>query len=658
MPLFKRHLPAVAALAILNAWICARLFTVEYTNQFGSVDGAFISIARYLSRHWGDHSWWPLWHCGMPYEDTYVPLLHLTVAAVTTLAGISAAHAYHIVVGIAYTLGPVTLYLMAVYLGAERGSAFLSSAIYSLFSPSTLLMPDVARDIGGFLFGRRLQVLTVYGEGPHISALTLLPMVIVALAYALQKRTGRAFALASLMLALVFLVNVPGTMATGVAVFCWIVVQPAGSRRSAWMLAVGAAILAYAVACYGIPPSSELTVLENIGRMHHGFSAAAKTARLLLIGSLGAAAAAGYLLSRTRLPLLLRFAALYFALIAVLVLTANPRNFEMLPQVGRLQLEMEMGVCLIAGAGGWLLYRRAHWRLQVVLLLLFAIGVGFQLVHYRQRADVDLQPANLAAHSEYASAMWADAHLSGERVYVTGSDSFWWNAFTDVPQAIGCCDQGESLTVLANLPYLINSEKGPYHEILTKAYLEAVGVQAIVVAGPQSTDEYKDISVPERFDAMLPALHRELGDTIYAVPQRSPSLAHVVRPGETIPATATPNQVYDYSLLIEGSTRPAADFQWIGNGAARIRAELTREDLVTVQVPWFSGWKAWVGDRRIPISADGLGFQVLHPACGGACEITLRWTGRPDRIPSAIVSLLAAGFLAVLVWRNPRRFKI
>ena len=153
---------------------------------------------------------------------------------------------------------------------------------------------------------------------------------------------------------------------------------------------------------------------------------------------------------------------------------------------------------------------------------------------------------------------------------------------------------------------------------------------------------------------MLPVLHRELGDTIYAVPQRSPSLAHVVLLGETIPATATPNQVYDYSLVIEDPARPSADFQWIGTGAARVRAELTRSDLVSVQVPWFSGWEAWVGNRRIAISADGLGFQVLHPACEGRCEIALRWTGRPDRIPSAIVSLAALGLLAGLVWRNPQ----
>lgn len=309
-------------------------------------------------------------------------------------------------------------------------------------------------------------------------------------------------------------------------------------------------------------------------------------------------------------------------------------------------------MCLLFGAAGWFLYSRLHWRMQVIVVILTAIAAGFQVAHYRTSARAYLRPAKLAARSERASAMWADQHLAGQRVYVTGSDSFWWNTFTDVPQVIGCCDQGEALTVLANVPFLITSPTGPYHEILTKAYLQTLGAQAIVVAGPQSSDTYKDIKAPERFDNMLPVLHRELGDTIYAVPQRTASLAHVVKPGEVIPAAATPYQVYDYSLVIENPLRPAADFQWTGNGAAAIHADLTRSDVITVQVPWFAGWKAYVGERRIPISADGLGFQVLHPSCEGSCDITMEWTGRPDRIPSALLSLGGIGLAVWLAWKN------
>ena len=98
---------------------------------------------------------------------------------------------------------------------------------------------------------------------------------------------------------------------------------------------------------------------------------------------------------------------------------------------------MEMALCLLAGALTWLMYRPLHWRLRVILGLLLAVSAGYQIARYRSHADLDIQPVDLAARSEHASALWADTHLAGERVYVTGSDSFWWNTFTDVPQVLG-----------------------------------------------------------------------------------------------------------------------------------------------------------------------------------------------------------------------------
>src|ERR1019366_6569169 len=184
----------------------------------------------------------------------YVPLLHLVVAATASLGHIPAARAYHGVIGVTYALGAPALYWMAVRLGARRGAALLAALCYSLFSPSALLMADVARDLGGY--GRRLQVMTVYGEGPHVTAMTLLPVVILALENALVKRTGRALALAAVSIALVFLTNIPGSMALGVAVFCWICAQPRERHRAAWLMAASASALAYCLACLGVPPSS------------------------------------------------------------------------------------------------------------------------------------------------------------------------------------------------------------------------------------------------------------------------------------------------------------------------------------------------------------------------------------------------------------------
>jgi hypothetical protein len=154
---------AAILLFALNAWIAARLFALEQSPHFNSIEGSFIGLARYLSRHFGHFSWFPIWHCGMPYQDTYVPLVHLAVALTSMWTGASASHAYHIVTAVTYCLGPVTLYWMARMLGATRAAALFAGLAFSVLSPSAMIFPWIGNDLPAPLSGRRMQVLTFYG---------------------------------------------------------------------------------------------------------------------------------------------------------------------------------------------------------------------------------------------------------------------------------------------------------------------------------------------------------------------------------------------------------------------------------------------------------------------------------------------------------------
>ena len=650
------NLAAFLALLALNLSISWRLLKVEYTNHFISVEGYFIALARYISGHWGDFSWFPLWHCGMPYQDTYVPLLHLVVAATSSLGHIPAARAYHGVTGVTYALGAPALYWMAVRLGAPRGAAFLSALCYSLFSPSALLMADVARDLGGFSYGRRLQVMTVYGEGPHVTAMTLLPVVILALQNALVKRSRRAVALAALSIALVFLTNIPGSMALGVAVFCWISAQPRDRHRAAWGVAAGASALAYGLACFGVPPSSMFRVGANVGDMHRGFSNSLHYGPLPLLLALGLVAAAGWLLARTRLPLTVRFAILFGALTGAMAATARSDTFELLPQVGRLHLEFEMGASLLLGCAIWALYPLPpRWTRPILLAILLGPPL-IQWENYRERARLDIQRTDLDKRSEYTTARWLDANLHGGRVYVAGSTAFWLNAFSATPQLIGCCDQGQSMPVLNEAPYKVDIAVNPTITEEGIDWLRALGVQAMVVNGPASTDEYKGIQAPERFDGALPLLHRENGDSIYSVLPLGTSLAHVVRPEELVPHRGPGLFVFSdirkYARATGDAARPPATFEWRGGGSARVRANLHPDDLLSVQVAWFPGWNAAVHGKPVAVTPDGMGFMVIQPHCRGDCEIDLAWTGPRDLPLAAAVSLATLGLLAFMAFRR------
>jgi hypothetical protein len=652
----RLDLAAFVALTALNLSVCWRLVKIEYINQLASVDGFFIGIARYISTHWGDFSWFPIWHCGMPYQDTYVPLLHLVVAAVSSLGHVSAARAYHIVVAITYSLGAPALYWMAVRLGASRGAALLSALFYSLFSPSLLMMADMAKDAGGIWYSRRLQVMTVYGEGPHVTAMTLMPVVIVALQNALVKRDSRALALAALAIAVVFLTNIPGTMALGLAVFCWICAQSRDRLRAAWTIAAAASVLAYGVACFGVPPSSMFRVGVNVSNMHRGFSNSLRYGPVPLALALSGIALAGYLLARTRLPLIVRFAILYCALIGPMAATADVEVYELLPQAGRLHLDFEIGACLLLGCATWALYCLLPRSTRPLGIAVCLGVIVWQYPHYRWRAKFDTQRADLEKRSEYTTARWLDGHMNGGRVYVTGSTAFWLNAFSGTPQLHGCCDQGQSMAVLNEVPYKVNSIEGNNTTEAGMNWLRALGVQAIVVNGIESTDEYKDIRLPQRFDGALPLLHRENGDSIYQVLPLGTPLAHVVKAADLVPVHSPGKFAYPEILKYAQATmdpgRPAATFEWLGSSRARVRANLREDDVVSVQIAWFPGWKATLRGKPTPVSADGLGFLLLQPQCTGDCEIDLKWTGRGDLTLTAIVSQAALALLGVMIYRR------
>ena len=586
-------------------------------------------------------------------RDTYVPLLHLSVAAIASLTSISAAHAYHIVTAVTYSLGAVALFFMAMRLGAGRGAAFLAALTYSLFSPSALLEPGVAADIGGWFHCRRLQVLTVYGEGPHVTSLALLMLAVLALQHAIETRTARSFTLASLALAALFLTNIPGTMATGLAVFCWIAVQPSGRRARAWPLAAGASALAYGIACYGVPPSTLATVLANSSDMHGGFHLTLHKMPYLLPALLLAVAAAGYRLGRTRLPLYVTFGILYLALMLVLVDTPRGAEFELLPQVRRLHLEMEIPACLLIGAFFQWLYQRSRRWAKLALVAIAIAAAAVQIYNYRAWTRAEIRRTDPANRSEYASAHWLDTHLHGQRVYASGTDGFWLEAFSDSPQVEGCCDQGLGMPILRIVPYIVSPNVNPEQTKLSVSYLEALGAQAFVVSGPQSTEEYKSVQAPERYATLLPVLARIQGETIYGVPQRAVSPAHVLHANEAIREAAPPDLVR-YASAIEDASRPPANLEWLDPGTARIRAVLQRDDLISVQVAWFSGWKVTANGHPRPTSADGLGFILIRPECQGDCEIALTWTGTPDLKICTWISGLAVGLAIVLLAVNPR----
>ncbi len=203
-------------LCALNLFIVQDLFFIEFSQYLGTTAGGFIGISRYILKQWPDLSWFPQWYAGVPYQNTYPPLFHLLVAAIAKLLSISAARAYHVGSALFYAFGPVTLFWMALRLTRSRTYALGAGLLFSLISPSVFLISEVRADTFELLGARRLFSMVRWGDTPQVAGITLIPLVIVLLDIAFEKRRPLYYYLAAFGMAAVALTNWLG--ASGLAV--------------------------------------------------------------------------------------------------------------------------------------------------------------------------------------------------------------------------------------------------------------------------------------------------------------------------------------------------------------------------------------------------------------------------------------------------------
>jgi len=657
----RRVLACALALFAINVYIVRELFVVEYLRFMGSIEGAYISLARQLSEHW-DLTWWPLWYAGIPYQNTYPPLLHWITALGARFGHVSPAHSYHFVTAFFYCAGPVTLFWMAYRLSGLLWPSLAGGLAYSLFSPSNFLIAAVRRDAGGWLYPRRLQALVEYGEGPHITSMALLPVAIVMLDLALRRRRPVFYLLAAFALASVVLTNWLGGFALATAVLAYLLSNQAHELKRVFIASAALGGMAYALSIQWIPPSTLATIRTNAQRVGGPYPigiAQLTYATVILI--------ALFLLwlwfERNSVPRHLRFFAVFALLMSVVTLASAWWQIYIVPQPDRYHLEMEMALCPLASFGLALPLghmRRPPCRVIVVVLALLCY---FPIRTYRRTAREWTRPLDIQTTSEYKTASWIDQNMHGRRVFVPGSDYFWLNAFTDTPQLEGGFDQGLTNPWLPIIHYQLYAGTGTAHEgELGKLWLKAFGVHAAVVCGPRSTEVYKPYRNWQKFEGLLPVLWRDGDDVIYRVLPDSSSLAHVLRSEERL--TRPPASALDVDFLrayiapLENPPRSSVQMTWQNRHHAVVTADLQKDQMLLVQVTYHSGWHARVNGAARSISRDPIGLMLIDPQCAGHCVVDLAYGNDVEMLGARVVSwtTLAGGLLWAIAWPLRMRY--
>jgi hypothetical protein len=633
----------LAILLALNVWILSRLFEIEYTPWMSSIEGAYIGISRWLQGNWRSLGWFPLWYGGIPVENAYPPLLHVLVAAVSQVTGITVARAYHLVTAAMYCIGPCALFWLVWRLSRSQWKAFIAGWIFSLLSPSAFLMPSVAKDLNDVWAARRIQALVVYGEGPHVTSITLLILALAAVHSALESPIGWRTVVAALSVAAVALTNWLGAVALACGILALALARK--EPRPGRIVLIG--LLAYAIAAPWIPPSSIMAVQRN-AQMIDGWVMG--HAQYFYLGAwLTAIIGIGCLLRRTSWSESSRFAVLFLLLISVPPLGVEWFHIYPLPQPNRYDLEMEVAFSIAAGMLlGWK-HRQARYAVAAVMLGI----VLTQAPQWREKACEYLQPLDITKTVEWAQARWLRDHLPGARIFATGSSRFWLNAFTGNAQLGGGFDQGRSNPAIAGVTFAIGSTKGDGPD--TAALLKAYGVQAIIVGGERTRDAYHDYKDPEKFSGVLTELWRDGDDAIYSIPA-SESLAHVVGKDELVATSALDRQaVRRFAAALDRADYPKAQFRWNGANRAIINAELPRTQAVSVQVSWDPGWRAQANGISCKTRRDALGLIVLEPDCNGRCAIDLFYDGGLQTKIARIICALGTVGCTFVVFLGFRR---
>ena len=621
------------ALFLLNLYICHELFAIEYLRFMESIEGAFIGISRYVMLHWNDLTWFPLWNDGIPFQTAYPPLLHVTVAFAAILSRTSAAHAYHWVTALFYCLGPLALFALTLRLTMSRWTAFVAGVIYSSVSMSAWLIPVVERDLGSPFYPRRLQALVYYGEGPHVSSITLLALALLCLDVAMRRWRASYVLLAALILAATALTNWLGAFAIVFAVVPYALahIGPGGWkwRDLARLAFIGGA--SYALALPWMPPSTIAVLQMNAKTTAGNYSSTYSSAALWGPAILIALAALKWTMRRWAPSL--QFAILFAFLMSLIALPDGWWHIAIVPQAVRYQLEMEMALALlVAVAAQALLGDRPKWMAATSIAVL-VVALIYPIRRDRNYArNFLLLSGDVHDTIEWKTANWLNHNWDGERVLVPGSSAFWLSAFSDTPELWGV-DQAVTDHTIRAAEYAMYSTDPAYPKDAedTVLWLKALGVHAVGVSGPSSTEVYKPFHNPRKFAGLLDPLWQEDKDDVLYRVGPAASLSRIVPRFALVSRTPIHGLDVDplrpYVAALDDPRMPRADFHWASEHSATIDTTLESNQVVSVQMAWHKGWHATANGKPAPVLRDAIGLMYMDPGVRGLCRIQMFYDG-------------------------------
>lgn len=596
-----------------------------------------------MLKEWGyTPRWQPLWYCGTRWDYIYPPALRYGTAVLAGVFKGKTTRGYHAYIGLFYCLGIAAVYLLVRAGSQSRLWAYYAAIAVATISPSYVLIRRIRDDV--FLahtLPHRLNVLIRYGEGPHMTALALIALVLFLAWHGLRRGNSRALAGAAIAAALVVSNNFYG--ATGLAIFfpvLCISLWAADREHLIWLRAAAIAVLAYGLCAFWLTPGYLRVTLENMRWVSvpgNPWSVVAGAAALLVF----CLAAFRWGKHRPWPVFVLGSAWLY----GIIVLGHEYFGFRILGEPGRLIPELDLSLILASVlVASWL----PRWAGVLGMTLFLAAGAHRYVPNAWRLFP---KTKDYTQRVEYYIQQWMAENMPGTRASVSGSVRFWYNAWQNLPQVGGGSDQGvlNPNTMIAQ--YAIREDQTGR----SIAWAKAMGAGALITHDRNSEEHYHDWKEPRRFDGTLPiAFDDKRGNVIYRVERAHPERARVVDMAtiKKIPPlfeNLAGDAVLDYAAAIEQG--PSVSVRRVSNEEIVLRAPVGQGQALLVQESYDPGWRAYAGDKQLPVEPDPARMMLIE-APPGETEIRMVFPRPLENIAGSGVSALTVAALAWLFWRR------
>ena len=273
---------------------------------------------------------------------------------------------------------------------------------------------------------QRLNVLVKWGEGPHMSALALLPLALAFPWMALRSGGRGWMAAAAVFSAWVVANNFYGALALAMLfpLLLWSLWITHLDRRMPVRAAVIAG-LAFGLTAFWLTPSYLRITTENLRLVAQpGKPWARWTALALAILFAWVTARLARGRKERAWLVFVSGAALFFGL---QVIGSYYFNFRITGEPHRLAPELDLILILLSIEG---LRRLARWKQTLaVILVVVAFAAGWRYLA-RPWSVFEADP-NPTARMEYRLPEWIASHLPGARTFASGSLRLWYNAWRD-----------------------------------------------------------------------------------------------------------------------------------------------------------------------------------------------------------------------------------